>query len=148
MLGYAVYLLICVFGEKGNYLIFVLAQPFLAFGYAVMAVKINSVLNESLLVVKRDKDYQRIYGKGLSLYYIIECVGAIVVTYVYNWRPDMVFVCSLGVIIIAEVLTLFFKEPSKFVDKNINIEAKVHNEKIVKNPDSFLKILKSAFFVR
>ena len=84
LLGYAAYLLICVFGEKGNYLIFVLAQPFLAFGYAVMAVKINSVLNDSLLVVKRDKDYQRIYGKGLSLYYVFECVGAIVVTYVYN----------------------------------------------------------------
>ena len=147
LLGYAGYLLICLFGEKGNYFIFVLAQPFMAFAYAVMSIKINSVLNDSLHVVKRDKDYQRIYGKGLSLYYILECVGAIVVTYIYNWRPEMVFWCSLVVIIITEILTFFFKEPSKFVEKNVNIEAKVEIEKVEKKPDSFLKILKSSFFI-
>lgn len=147
LLGYAGYLLICMIGPAGNFFVFVLAQPFLAFGYAVNAVKINSVLNDSLTVVKRDKDYQRIYGKGLSLYYIFECVGAILITYVYNWKPDMVFVCSLGVVLLAMLLTFIYKEPKKFMDKNIEIEIKVEKLKEIKKPDSFLKILKSSFFI-
>lgn len=147
LLGYAAYLLICIVSPKGNFFVLMLAQPFLAFGYAVMSVKTNSILLNSLNVVKRDKDYQRIYGKGLSLYYIIESVGAIAITYVYNWKPSMVFVFSLGIVIIAEVLTMFVKEPKKFMDKNVDLNSKVETEKIVKKPDSFLKILKSSFFI-
>ena len=45
------------------------------------------------------------------------------------------------------LLTFLFKEPSKFVQKNVNINAKVETEKTVKKPDSFLKILKSSFFI-
>lgn len=146
LLGYAIYLIICMLGPKGNYFVFVCAQPFLAFGYAVMSVKINSVLNDSLTVVKRDKDYQRISGKGLSLYYIFECVGAIFITYVYNWKPNMVFVCSLALVVFTLILTLFFKESEKFLEKNVNIDAKVE-QKVVKKPDSFFKILKSSFFI-
>ena len=147
LLGYAGYLLISMFGPAGNFFVFVLAQPFLAFGYAVMSVKINSVLNDSLSVVKRDKDYQRVYGKGLSLYYIIECVGAIVITYVYNWKPDMVFVCSLFIVLLTLFLTFFYKEPKKFMEKNVEVNAKVESAKTIKKPDSFFKILKSSFFV-
>ena len=145
LLGYVGYLLLCIFGT--NYFTFVLAQPFLAFGYAVSAVKINSVLNDSLTVVKRDKDYQRVYGKGLSFYYVIECVGAIATTYVYNWKPAMVYWLSLVIVIIAELLTMFYKEPSRFMEKNVQIDSKVEVEKISKKPDSYGKILKSSFFI-
>ena len=96
LVGYVVYLVLCIFGT--NLFTFILAQPFLAFGYAVMSVKSNSVLTESLNVVKRDKDYERIYGKGLSLFYIIEFVGALVITYVFDWKPYMVYVLSLCVV--------------------------------------------------
>ncbi len=144
MIGFVGYLLLCIFGT--NFATFVLAQPFLAFGYAVMSVKVNSVLNDSLAVVKRDKDYQRIYGKGLSLYYIIECVGAVVITYVYNWEPAMVFVCSLGVVSICLLLTFFYKDPIKFMERNVDINASVET-KAVKKPDSFIKIIKSSFFI-
>ena len=145
LMGYIGYLLLCVVGK--NYLTFILAQPFLAFGYAVMSVKTNSVLTESLSVVKRDKDYQRIYGKGLSLYYIIECVGAVLITYVYNWKPDMVYVCSLFIVLLAILLTFIIKEPRKFMDKNVSIDGHVETIKTVKKPDSFWKILKSSFFI-
>ncbi len=147
LLGYACYLLICIFSPVGNFFVLMLAQPFLAFGYAVMSVKTNSILFNSLNVVKRDKDYQRIYGKGLSLFYVIECVGAVVITYVYNWEPTMVFWCSLGIVLIAEILTIFIKEPKKFMEKNVNIQSKNEVEKHTKKPDSFFKILKSSFFI-
>lgn len=144
LLGYAAYLLICIFGT--NYVTFILAQPFLAFGYAVMGIKVNSVLTQSLSVVKRDKDYQRVYGKGISSLYIIESLGAILVTYVYNWNPYMVYWCSLAVVGLAMLLTLFMKEPTKFMEKNVDINGKVTTQS-VKKPESFAKILKSSFFI-
>ena len=147
LIGYAIYLLICIWGPKENFLVFVLAQPFLAFGYAVMSVKINSVLNDSLSVVKRDKDYQRVYGKGLGLYYVIECVGAILITYVYNWKPYMVYVCSIGIVFLCILISFLYKDPKKFMDKNVNVDPKVDVEKVVKKPDSYSKILKSSFFI-
>lgn len=145
--GYAIYLLICIFSPVGNFFVLTLAQPFLAFGYAVISVKTNSILLESLNVIKRDKDYQRVYGKGLSLYYVFESVGAILITYVYNWKPTMVFWCSLAIVATAAILTLFVKEPKKFMDRNVNIQSKVETEKQIKKPDSFKKILKSSFFI-
>ena len=144
LFGYAGYLLLCIFGT--NYFTFILAQPFLAFGYAIMGVKCNSVLNQSLSVVKRDKEYQRIYGKGLSIYYIIECVGAVSITYVYNWKPHMVFWFSLVIVATCFALSFLFKEPSKFMEKNIDINGKIEKDKVVRKPDKFLKILKSSFF--
>lgn len=145
--GYACYLLICIFSPVGNFFVLTLAQPFLAFGYAVMSVKTNSILLNSLNVVNRGKDYQRIYGKGLSLYYVFESVGAILITYVYNWKPTMVFWCSLMIVATAALLTFFVKEPQKFMEKNVDIQVKVETEKQTKKPDSFKKILKSSFFI-
>ena len=147
LIGYVIYLLINVFGPAGKFFVFVLSQPFLAFGYAVMSVKINSVLNDSLSVVKRDKDYQRVYGKGLSMYYIIECVGAIVITYVYNWKPYMVYICSIFIVVLCFLLTFLYKDPKRFMDQNVIIDAKVEPVNTIKKPDSFKKILKSSFFI-
>lgn len=145
LFGYAGYLLLCVIGN--SYPIFICAQVFLAFGYAVMGVKTNSVLTESLSVVKRDKDYQRIYGKGISMLYIIEFFGAIGITYVFDWKPEAAYLLSLGVVFIAMGLTFLFKDPSKFMPKNADINAKEDVVVAEKKPDSFGKILKSGFFV-
>ncbi|MBQ8615590.1 MAG: MFS transporter [Clostridia bacterium] len=144
-LGYAGYLLLCIFGT--NYATFILAQPFLAFGYAVNAVKINGVLTDSLQVVKREKDYQKVAGKGLSIYYIIECVGAIVITYVYNWNAYAAYWVSFGVVVFGFIYTFLFKDPKKFQQSNVNIDSKVTEKSAEKKPDSYLKILTSGFFI-
>lgn len=144
LFGYAGYILLCIFGT--SFITFVIAQLFLAFGYAINAIKTNSVLTDSLEVVKRDKDYQRIYGKGLSLLYIIEFVGAIGITYVYNWIPVMAYWFSFAVVVLAFGLSYFFKEPSKFQDKNVQISS-IETTKKSTQPDSYFKILASAFLI-
>lgn len=143
LFGYVGYLLICIFGT--NFATFIFAQPFLAFGYAIMSVKSNSVLTQSLSEVKRDKDYQRVYGKGLSIYYVIECVGAIAVTYVYDWKPDMVYWLSLGIVLLCFLYSFLFKEPKKYMDRNVEI--KQIEVKGRQKPDSFKKILASSFLI-
>jgi len=144
-MGYGIYLLLCILGQ--NFLTFILAQPFLAFGYAVMAIKINVFLTQSLSIVKRDKDYQRVYGKGLSFYYIIECVGAIAITYVYNWNAYAAYWVSFSVVLFGILYTFLFKEPNKFQASNVELEVKENAKKTVKKPDSYFKMLKSGFFI-
>ena len=145
ILGHIIYLLIITFGE--GYFMMMLAQPFLSFGYVVLSIKVNTLLTDSLHAIKRDKDYQRVYGKGMSLFYILECIGAIGITYVYNWNPTVAMMCSIAVTIFTMILTFAFREPSKFMQQNVQIDAKEEKQKPAKKPDSFLKILKSAFFV-
>ena len=145
LFGYAAFLLLNIFGT--TFPIFIFAQFFLAFGYAVLGVKTNLVLTESLTVIKRDKDYERIYGKGISLLYIIEFFGAIGITYVFNWKAEAAYIVSLCVVGIALILTFMFKDPAKFMDKNVNIPAKEEIDSVVKKPDSYVKILKSGFFI-
>ena len=144
-LGYAGYLILCMIGS--HFATFVLAQFFLAFGYAVMSVKMNGVLTQSLSVLKRGKDYDKVTGKGFSLYYVIECIGAILITYVYNWKPYAAYFVSLGVVAVALTITFFISEPSKFQESNINLDPKVTTKKESKKPDSYLKILSSGFFI-
>ena len=118
LIGHIAYLLIITFGK--SYPMMILAQPFLAFGYVVLAIKVNTILTDSLHVIKRDKDYQRVFGKGMSIYYVLECVGAIAITYVYNWNPTAALICSISIPIFTILLTLLFKEPSKYMQQNVS----------------------------
>ena len=148
LLGYIIYLLLCMLGN--SYFVFIIAQAFLAFGYALGAVKGNLIITEPLSMVKRDKDYQRVYGKGLSLYYIIEAVGAIVITYVYNWQPYAAYIISICIVIFVLLYSLLFKEPAKFQEKNVEIDARVETVKVdkkQKKSSSYAKILASGFVI-
>lgn len=147
LLAYIAFILFYIFGN--NFWIFILAQPFLGFGYVSIAIKINSILTNSLREVKRDKDYQRIYGKGMYIYYILEMMGAIITSYLFYWNPNLCLYVSLAVVIITFALTYLYKEPSKFMESNINLQAKEQQEIKSENkkPDSFWKIMKSAFFI-
>ena len=59
----------------------------------------------------------------------------------------MVYVFSICIVILTMLLTFLYKDPQKFMDKNVSINAKVEVAKVVKKPDSFGKILKSSFFI-
>ena len=144
---YAGFVVLLMIGT--NFFTFAFGYVLLAIGYAIGSIKVNPILTDSLSELKRDKDYNRVFGKGYSLYYIIECVGAVCITYVYSWKPYMCFVLSLVMIAIGFVLTFFFKEPKKFQASNLQGEAlaePTQKPKVVKS-DSYLKILKSSFFI-
>lgn len=144
VLGYAGYAFFCIVGETFSH--FIIAEFCLAFGYALWSVKINTVLLEPLKIVKRDKEYQRIYGKGSSLYYILESVSAMSVTYLYSINVYLPYYAAIAVAFIAFMYSFLFIEPAKFQDKNVEI----NNEKIVEtkpvkdNNDSFKGLFKKS----
>lgn len=146
-LGYAVYLLLCIFGTKFSTFIF--AQIFMAFAYIACGIKGNSILTKSLNLLKKDNDYDRIYGKGLALLYVTEALGAIFITYVYNWRPYVCYWVSFGVVVFVFLYGFLFVPPEKFQKKNVVVQAKVETTQTVmpKKENAYLKVLKSPFFI-
>ncbi len=144
-IGYAGFLILNIVGN--SFFVFACAQVCLAFGYIVNGIKVNLILTESLSEIKRDKDYQRVYGQGLSMYYIIETVGAIVTSYLYTWQPYSAFYISLAIVVFLEIYSFLFKNPAKFQQKNITIVSETNNPHTKKQPDSYFKILKSGFFI-
>lgn len=151
MLGYAIYLLMCIFGT--HYAVFLLAQFFLSFGYIACGIKGNSILTRSLNILKRDNDYERVYGKGISLFYVLEAVGAIGITYVYNWQPYMAFWISFAVVISVFFYSFLLKSPEKFQKQNVIVQATQPTENAAENKEkkkkesTFLKVFKSSFFI-
>lgn len=167
-LGFMAFLLTCIFGN--SYAWFILAQFFLAFAYATQMVKNNTILLDSLRLVNRDKDYQRVYGGGVSMYYIAEAIGSIVITYIYSWQPYLAYYISLGVVVLITLYSFLIKDPQKFQPSNVDLdpttkesENLLTQENIDKNvkenkkqkakkrtgqrPDSYLKILLTPMFL-
>ncbi len=152
-LFYILFLIICIYGK--NFFSFAVAQIFLAIGYVICAIKNNLILSQTLESVHRDKDFNKISGKGLSLHYIIDSIGAIIATYVFTYNPDLCLWLSVFVISFSEMVGLLLKEPSKFQNKNIELNEKMQSDSsqltfqdTKKNKaDSYVKILMSSFLV-
>lgn len=147
-LGYGAYLLLCIFGT--HYVTFILAQFFIAFGYIACGIKGNTILTQSLHILNKDKDYERVYGKGMATLYIIEAVGAIGITYVYNWQPYAAYWVSFAVVVFVFLYGFLLVSPEKFQKQNIVIDAHEQVQtpsKQKKKENVYLKILKSPFFL-
>ncbi len=147
-LGYAVYLLLCIFGQ--NFMTFVFAQAFMAFAYALCGLKANLVLTKSLSLLNKDGDYDRVYGKGIALLYVIEAVGAVAITYVYTWQPYLAYWISFGVVLFVFFYGFLLVPPEKFQAQNIVVEAKQEkplSTNTTKKQNGFIRILKSPFFI-
>lgn len=149
MCGYGLYLLICIFGNA--YWHFVVAQLFLGFGYGIGAIKINRFLLDTLTVCKRTKDYQKLSGKGFSMFYIIDAIGIICISYIYNFSPYLCYWISFGCVIFVMILTLFMRNPEKYMERNFNaVEEQKQDDdskKTKKKRSGFWSLFKSPFFI-
>ncbi len=146
-LGYMIWLLILIFSPKGNFLLFAFGTIFLAFGYIIFSVKNIAILNNSLHVVDRDKDYQRVYGKGVNYYYVLEALSAIASTYLFSVHPTLPIALAFCVLVFSQGFSLFLKNPEKYQAQNVDLKPLTYKEKQARKPDGFLKILSSSFIV-
>lgn len=145
-LGYACFLLILIYGQ--SFFHFAAGTVFLAFAYTMFSVKNTSILNKSLRLVNRTNDYQRVYGKGVAIYYVLEALSSVATTYLFSFNPYLPFYLSLIFVALAEAFSFLMKNPEKFQESNAQIdpkEIKIQNK--AKEPDSFLKIISSTFVI-
>lgn len=116
------FLLLVIFGT--HYATFMLAEGCFAVFMIISNVKNSLVLSDSLRLVKRDKEYNRIYGGGLGMYYFIDAICCIFATTIYQFNPYICFIIAIMVMVLVELLSLLLKEPSKFQESNIDIAKK------------------------
>ncbi len=145
-LGYLFFLIILIFGQ--SFLHFAIGTVFLAFAYSMFSIKNTSILNKSLRLVNRSNDYQRVYGNGVAIYYVLEALSSIVTTYLFSFNPYLPFYISIVCVVIAEAYSFLMKNPEKFQESNAIIDAKeIKIQNKAKEPDSFLKIISSSFVI-
>ena len=137
-----IFLIIVIFGN--SFFEFVIAEIFYAIFMVVGNIKNSIILSDSLHVVKRDKEFNRIYGGGLGTYYFLDAVGAIFATYIYQYNPYLAFILAFCILVLVQLFSLLLKEPSKFQENNVDIQPV--KKKSVK-PDSYKKILFSGFIL-
>lgn len=137
------YVLFLIFSK--NYTQLVIAQAFLGFTYACGLIKSNFIITQSLSVVGRDKEYQKVYGKGLSGFYILEAICCIASSYIFEYNPYLVYWLAAGIILFTFIYSFLFVEPTKYQEKNVEIKAnkKTTNSKMKtsKSVISFIVVL-------
>ena len=117
-----VFLLLVIFGT--HYVTFMLAEVCFSVFMIISNIKNSLLLSDSLRLVKRDKEYNRIYGGGLGMYYFIDAICCIFATTIYQFNPYICFIVAIVVMVLIEFLSLLLKEPSKFQESNIDISKK------------------------
>ena len=139
-----IFLIIVIFGN--SFYEFVIAEIIFSISMVVVNIKQSIILSDSLHAVKRDKEFNRIYGSGLGIYYFLDAVGAIFATYIYQFNPYLAFILAFVILIFVQLFSLLLKEPTKFQDSNLDLQQTQVKKKSVK-PDSYKKILLSGFIL-
>lgn len=124
------FLILVMFGT--HYFVFIIAEVCCSIFMIISNIKNSIILSDTLRVVKRDKEYNRIYGGGIGIYYFVDAICSIFATYIYQYNPYICFIAAIGVMILVELLSLLLKEPSKFVDSNVDLKAIKVEEKLTK----------------
>lgn len=116
------FLLLVIFGT--HFFTFMIAEILFSVFLIISNIKNSIVLSDTLRLVKRDKEYNRIYGGGLGIYYFIDAICCIFATYIYQFNPYICFIAAIVVMVLVELFSLLLKEPSKFQESNIDINVK------------------------
>lgn len=116
------FLLLVMFGT--HFFTFMIAEILFSVFMIISNIKNSILLSDSLRLVKRDKEYNRIYGGGLGIYYFIDAICCIFATYIYQFNPYICFIAAIVVMVLVELFSLLLKEPSKFQESNIDLNTK------------------------
>lgn len=118
----------------------VIAKFLSALAFAIKGIAEPSLLNSSIPASKyKSNIFARINAKGLSGYYVLGGISKIIAGYLFIINGYLPMVCSLVILIIVALMSIFFIEPIK---KGINKE-KVVIKQIEDIKEGFKYTLKS-----
>lgn len=109
-------LLLYVFGM--DFFIFTLAEVIFGLGLTMRSGVDSAILYESLISLKRKKEYQKIEMEAFSNIYIGQAIGSISSSLLYTISPSIPFIISLLFIIISLFTSFYFIEIKKHEDNN------------------------------
>ena len=115
-----------IFGFGTNYWTFLIAQIFIAFGWAIASGADSALLFDSLKKIKRENEYAKIFGKGNFLQLFTYAGSALISGFlaVYLEYRYLFFITAI-IFFISFIIGLTFKEPL--------IHKKVHKKNYIKH---------------
>lgn len=102
-------LFIYIWGK--SFLVFAIAEITFSLGASLKSGADSAIIYDSLKLMKRENEYQRIEGRARSLGLYTMAIGSIVSGFVYEIHPYLPFIISGVFMLLTGVITLTFKEP-------------------------------------
>ena len=131
-----------IFGFGTNYWAFLIAQIFIAFGWALTSGADSALLYDSLKEIKREKQYAKIFGKSNSFHLFTYAISALISGFLalYLGYRNLFLITAL-IFFIAFIIGLTFKEPpihkkaymENYLEHLIEAIKFSYNHKIVRN---------------
>ncbi len=120
----------------------IFAEFISAIAFAIKNIAEPSLLNESIPPSKfKGNIFSKLSTKGASGYYLINGVSKMIAGYLFGINKYLPIVCSLIILIIATILSLFFVEPIK--SKKKGEEELTAKQQLLNIKEGFAFVLKS-----
>ncbi|MDF2672827.1 MAG: hypothetical protein K0R09_1092 [Clostridiales bacterium] len=94
-----------------SFIVFALAEITFSLGASFKSGADSAIIYDSLKLMKRENEYQKIEGKARSLGLYTMAVGSIISGFAYELHPYLPFIISGVFMLVTGVITLMFKEP-------------------------------------
>lgn len=131
-----------MFIASGSLFDLFIAKFISSFAVSIKDIAEPSLLNASIPPSKyKGNIFAKINAKGTSGYYILSATSKIVAGFLFNINGYIPFICSLAVLVIVTIMSLFYIEP---VQKQKNKKSEISVKKQIKDiGEGFSYILKS-----
>lgn len=106
---WALGLLLYVVGK--NFLVFALSEITFSLGSAFKSGADSALIYDSLKMLKREKEYQKVEGKARSYSLYAQAIGSILSSFLYEKNINLPLIVSIIFMIVTIVAALKFKEP-------------------------------------
>lgn len=144
-LFWLVHMFMITFGTK--FTVFVVAEGICAFGTCLKTLSETQLLYASLKLTNNRKDFAKVEGEGVSLYYYLEALSSVFVGSLFlinNYLP-MIFTITFG--IISFVTSLFFDEIKDYMPEKTTVKQYLQGFKLVLKSKRIISIFIYTFIM-
>lgn len=106
---WATSLMIYVFGS--NFYIFAIAEIFFALGSTFKSGADTALIYDSLKILNREKEFQKIEGKARAYFMYGQAVGSLIAGFIYKFNRELPMIVSIGFMVLTIIISLGLYEP-------------------------------------
>ncbi|SCY00614.1 MFS transporter [Alkaliphilus peptidifermentans] len=105
-----------------SFLTFAIAEVIFSIGICFKSGADNAIIYDSLKLLRKESEYQRIEGAARSLALYAQAIGSVIAGFVYEKNIYLPLMISIGFVILTIFITIFFKEPPIHNKKNTRVK--------------------------
>jgi len=130
-----------------SFTIFVIAEAICAIGTCLKSLSETQMLYASLKKTNNRKDFAKIEGKGVSLYYYLEAVSAIFVGFLFQINSYLPMICTLTFGVIAFITSMYFDDIKDYMTEKCSVKEYLKGFKLVLKSKRIISIFMYSFLI-